>query len=234
MNEMNPSTNGFDQRMLDRLVDGELGEGQRRAVLERMEGQPELWRRCALAFLEAQSWRQELTAVRGERTEIVPTPRNVAVVRTTSRRSLASLMILVASFLLAFVLGRASWPLWNGATKAPVADATGNRTKPGDVLSEERKVDGNQRVAVASQGAQEETLPAEFVLPVTYVLDAAELEETQPAPIFSSTQLHELQRMGISLNQQQRLVPLALDGGETMYLPVDDVQFRYVGRPKIQ
>jgi len=45
---------------LDRLVDGEIDESQRRALLARLEGAPEGWRRCALAFLEAQAWREAL------------------------------------------------------------------------------------------------------------------------------------------------------------------------------
>jgi hypothetical protein len=51
----------FDPQILDRLVDGELGESERREVLQTLERQPDGWRQCALAFLEAQSWGQSLT-----------------------------------------------------------------------------------------------------------------------------------------------------------------------------
>ncbi|MEX0714030.1 MAG: hypothetical protein WD278_16955, partial [Pirellulales bacterium] len=50
------------QRLLDLLVDGELDEPRRREVLSWCQRDPEGWRRCALAFLEGQSWRQELGA----------------------------------------------------------------------------------------------------------------------------------------------------------------------------
>jgi hypothetical protein len=46
-----------DGRLIDRLVDGELADGERRALLVRLEAEPDGWRRCALAFLEAQEWR---------------------------------------------------------------------------------------------------------------------------------------------------------------------------------
>jgi hypothetical protein len=51
----------FDPQILDRLVDGELGESERREVLQTLERQPDGWRQCALAFLEAQSWGDALT-----------------------------------------------------------------------------------------------------------------------------------------------------------------------------
>jgi hypothetical protein len=50
-----------DQSLIDRLVDGEIDAVERRALLARLEHQPDGWRRCALAFLEAQSWREALS-----------------------------------------------------------------------------------------------------------------------------------------------------------------------------
>jgi hypothetical protein len=49
--------------LLDRLVDGELADGDRRDLLLRLSTEPDGWRRCALAFLEAQSWRAALGPV---------------------------------------------------------------------------------------------------------------------------------------------------------------------------
>src|SRR5437660_1111223 len=44
-----------DDRLLDRLVDGELPDAERRKLLLKFEKEPDGWRRCALAFLEAQA-----------------------------------------------------------------------------------------------------------------------------------------------------------------------------------
>src|ERR1700759_5013413 len=49
-----------DDMVFDRLVDGELSTSERRSLLESLDARPDGWRRCALAFLEAQAWRQEL------------------------------------------------------------------------------------------------------------------------------------------------------------------------------
>lgn len=49
-----------DQRLFDRLADGELDERQRRALFSSLDSQPDLWRQCALTLLEAQCWRNEM------------------------------------------------------------------------------------------------------------------------------------------------------------------------------
>jgi hypothetical protein len=57
-------------RVLDRLVDGELNEAERREVLLLLEEAPEGWRRCALAFLENQAWGNALPSVAKELTTV--------------------------------------------------------------------------------------------------------------------------------------------------------------------
>jgi hypothetical protein len=61
MNEFSHMESSFDPQVLDRLVDGELAETERRDVLQTLDRQPDGWRQCALAFLEAQTWGQTLT-----------------------------------------------------------------------------------------------------------------------------------------------------------------------------
>jgi hypothetical protein len=46
------------QHELDQLVDGDLEPAERRRLLTALADQPDGWRRCALTFLEAQSWRK--------------------------------------------------------------------------------------------------------------------------------------------------------------------------------
>lgn len=48
------------QEELDLLVDGELSEERRQALLGQLEEVPDGWRQCALRFLEAQVWREAL------------------------------------------------------------------------------------------------------------------------------------------------------------------------------
>jgi hypothetical protein len=55
-----------ENRVLDRLVDGELSQADRHELLAMFEDEPGAWRRCALAFLEAQNWRWQLGQMAAE------------------------------------------------------------------------------------------------------------------------------------------------------------------------
>lgn len=60
MSDSSHMDHGFGSQVFDRLVDGELPEPERREVLLSLDRQPDGWRQCALAFLEAQTWGQSL------------------------------------------------------------------------------------------------------------------------------------------------------------------------------
>lgn len=57
-----PFDSQVSQEVIDRLVDGELDEPQRRQLLERLDNDHELCRRVLRAFLEAQVWRESFAA----------------------------------------------------------------------------------------------------------------------------------------------------------------------------
>ncbi len=67
----------IDDLQLDMLVDGELSEEERREVLLRLDSEPDGWRRCALAFLEAQSWREAMRSVSDESAAAAPGSRRL-------------------------------------------------------------------------------------------------------------------------------------------------------------
>lgn len=108
--------------LLDRLVDGELSGGERRDLLESLDRRSDGWRRCALAFLEAQAWRGGMRqAVNGfalqSATEgAVPADPSVTLaekstpVRSRSARAAGAWLATAAGLLVAFGLGRAMSP----------------------------------------------------------------------------------------------------------------------------
>lgn len=136
--EENPSQ---DDRRFDLLVDGELGNAERRELLSSLDDRPGGWRRCAMAFLEAQAWRKDL----GELGEIVrqPPAMTKTVAPTKDRRAsryLGTIMAMAACFLMAMFLG--SWlrqqrhiQVPSGPAPFEVADATA--TLPGPALQQE-------------------------------------------------------------------------------------------------
>ncbi len=72
---------------MDRLVDGEVAEPERRALLSRLEQMPDGWRRCALAFLEAQAWREALDATALKATALKATTLKAAALKATEAAS---------------------------------------------------------------------------------------------------------------------------------------------------
>jgi hypothetical protein len=80
----------FDPQILDRLVDGELADGERREVLQTLERQPDGWRQCALAFLEAQSWGEALT-------QLIRQPDESSAARAGAAESETSLCVAAAA-----------------------------------------------------------------------------------------------------------------------------------------
>ncbi|MEI8375561.1 MAG: hypothetical protein WCJ35_22295 [Planctomycetota bacterium] len=105
------------EHQFDLLVDGELSEADRRALLVQLEHETDGWRRCALAFLEAQCWKAELgqivpsAAQEPVRTE--PISQAEPIGRRQSWRQYAATMLTVAaSFLIALVVIRG----WSGGS----------------------------------------------------------------------------------------------------------------------
>lgn len=108
------------QHLLDRLVDGELAPPEQQALLRHLDQIEGGWRRCALAFVEAQVWKQELGDWATEEPSPAPTaatsrasgtPANDTAAGSTSggltpwQRRMFTVLSMAASFVLAFVLG---------------------------------------------------------------------------------------------------------------------------------
>ncbi len=97
---------------LDLLVDGELGDQRRGELLARLDGVPGGWRRCALAFLEAQSWAQDMRAIRQESPAMAQAPR-LAPRRRFKQSRLRTALAMAASFLIALGLGAYFRGFWS-------------------------------------------------------------------------------------------------------------------------
>lgn len=151
MNERNiqDDSGALDQRALDRLVDGELDAEARRELLLSLDARPDGWRRCALAFLEAQSWGRTMKglvetgdnaesgtvdesesgrvrAPASKERDSLPLGRaavNAASVERAPRNGFhgAGWLAVAAGLLLAFTLGIALGPFapWNSGSTAP-------------------------------------------------------------------------------------------------------------------
>ena len=94
---------------LDRLIDGVLSEDDRRMLLLNLDASPGGWRRCALAFLEAQAWREAFAETASPL--VLPTRRPAA--------RLGPWLAVAAGLLAAFGVGWMTRPI--GASTAMIA-----------------------------------------------------------------------------------------------------------------
>jgi len=249
-----PSVSGsIDYRQIDRLVDGELTEAEQRELLLALDRHPDGWRRCALAFLEAQCLRAELSAIRkmgDTRTDMHPTtatatsgsPKSKAwpwLVRT------AAALAMAASLLVGLMLG-AVWQQWRtGAAFIAEQDLAGNSAGSAGFAAEQLEPFGRlapqphlaapgaaqrwQTVTIALQG--EADRPASSIrLPVR---EHNHFEETllEELPASVPPEIWEgLESVGCRVVQHRQLLTLPLDDGRTLVLPVDSVELSYAGQ----
>jgi hypothetical protein len=132
---MNSNPLPLDDRRFDRLVDGELNEEERRELLTRLDSEPGGWRRCALAFLESQCWRQTFVAVAIE--GAVLEPASPAKRRSRSRWPgwVGTGLAMAASFFLMFWVGstvkqRLGHPSMPAGAMGELAGTAGRQSAP--------------------------------------------------------------------------------------------------------
>ncbi len=209
---------------IDRLVDGDLGDAERRELLLKLGSSPDGWRRCALAFLEDQALRDALS---GPRAVEVARPAVIPIRPAPRRRWLASGRAWAASAVAAsFAVGFAAGGVSRVRPESPaVAVAPVEKVAPAPEVTEDaiRRV-GWVNLVDRSAG---EAPPQRVPVLAGPGLDESWLREQAPAvPEYVRAQW---ERRGYQVEERRRLVPLALEDGRRVSIPVDEVAFKYVG-----
>ncbi len=213
-----------DDVLLDRLVDGELPETERRQLLKSLDKRPDGWRRCALAFLKAQSWCDELGQL--ARTKAVkPAPARQA--NPESRWSAGvQWLAIAATVLVAFGLG---W-LQHGTGLQTVSTTTGGNASLANV---------GAPFAVPPHSAKRSDALTLYVRdntghmnPVNVPLvDAGTLDRelgVQFKTGLPDSLRTELQDHGYTVQSKRRYAPLWLENGRPMIVPVEDTKIQPV------
>ncbi|HUY91048.1 MAG TPA: hypothetical protein VMV10_20085 [Pirellulales bacterium] len=268
------------EHLLDLLVDGELSESDRRELLLWCERDPEGWRRCALAFLEAQSWSKELASI-GEPEALASVPfgrgalphdpeadasgspiaGNEAETRAFGSplagprwKVVGWSLAVAASFLVSFALGlwaRGGWLQSSsdepGAVSAQMIaeqesaeqelmdklrhDALNGGLAPGEIpAARSQEALGQVRLVVDGPNGSSD----EIQLPVVEGNAAdADFLRSQPAAMPLEVQ-RVLERMGHRVQQRRELVPLRMQDGRRLIVPVDEVEVHPVGNRAYQ
>jgi hypothetical protein len=226
-----PADDAVESGTLDRLVDGSLDPQARRDVLEALDRQADGWRRCALAFLEAQAWREAMTGLGDELRTETPHPAVFPVVsHPHPRPALGTLAMFsrAAVLLLAFTLGwlvardgahprgpivanRAEQPA--SAQPAPLSDATARpepaAKTPGPGVASPAESRPSPRAALANLRTE---VPADL-----------------PTEDFSASVLKQLARRGYQVEPASEIATVAIGQGRKLAVPVKGVRIRYVG-----
>jgi hypothetical protein len=229
-----------DEAVFDRLVDGELSLEETRTLLRSLDQRPDGWRRCALAFLEAQAWSRELRAVQQEAAAAPLTRsknefglRQVAAASAVGRRW-PLYLAMAASFLLMFGLGVAfRWRLsWTSQGRQEPSIVRGDqRTAPPDAI-----VERGEAVPPASPIESLRPQPGSRVRLVMdrgdgSVSESVELPVVELSPqnawllsgqgLAIPSEVHrDLQRQGRQLQQRRQFVPVRTQDGRQIVIPV--------------
>lgn len=228
----------------DRLIDGELPDDERRQLLQRLERQPDGWRRLALGFLEAQCWRETAGSFSPrENDNAGNAPARPLSLLKRKRSSIGTPLAMAASFLLAFTLGLALRGAWRSANEAPTL-ASADRSAPAashDALagadlpayastclnehdsSNEHDNGWNDWSSASLDEVDEYWLPPELE-----TSDASALSGS-PSPALPQHVVRHLQRLGREVQTERSFWPVTLDDGRRALVPVDRVDIRFVG-----
>lgn len=224
-----------DQRWLDQLVDGELDESARRQLLMELENQPDGWRRCALAFLEAQAWKDTLgSLVSAPPKDAAPRPPQAIGWRGSSW---GTVLAAAASFLLAFALGlawrgQAEGPDAPGLAQMPPAKAPAATINPPELgLTSDKTQWGTMTVGLDRNG---DGVSESLELPVVRGpgIDE-EWVRNQPIAIPPDV-FREFERRGHQVQHHRQYYPFDLGNGGRVLVPVDELDVRYVQERQFQ
>ncbi|HEX3448255.1 MAG TPA: hypothetical protein VHS97_08360 [Isosphaeraceae bacterium] len=241
--------NPLNDDLIDQIVDGALTSAQLRAVIDMLDREPDGWKRCALAFLESQCWRETFrlvgepnpTSLQAGLTSL--TENGVHTIRT-GRRWLAralSASVVAASFALGWLgHGVHSGPRPGGnvvaesgepKTEAPntprpqsLATTVGDGPRPTVVDGVDP---GNEVMMVARLRVGSADSNNSLPILAGPRIDAEWLKN-QPPPVSEYGQAI-LQQHGYQVDQRRRLISATLGDGRRVTVPIDQVQIRYTG-----
>lgn len=194
--------NPIDPTLLDGLVDGELDPESRARLLRQLDGTPDGWKRCALAFLEAQEFGLAARAWTSAHARPAPLPATRPRRVTPTRLALAASLAAVA-FLAGFAARGFPTP-----APAPAPEAS------------------PQLLAESDSPALPPSLaPRTPPEPAPPTMSAR--EDPPPMPEYVRAQWT---RQGYQVERTHKLISMEEDG-RTVRVPVDEYRLEFVGRP---
>jgi hypothetical protein len=219
-----------DDAMFDRLVDGELSTIERERLLASLDERADGWRRCALAFLEAQGWRQQMKQLVATSFQKQVQHPQVNLAGGWLGRKGVSWLALAAGLMLAFTVG---WWVRLPGTGGNVNRQLADVAFEGDVSPEDIAKNVGSDDVVTLLVRDDEGKPQRFRVPL---VDSAGLDDRLGTMLTSlpAGYRDDLQQRGFDLRGRRRYAPFYFEQNDhlvPMVVPVDDAYVVPVSRP---
>lgn len=207
---------------LQQLVDGELNHAERRDLLMRLDGEPEQWRRLALAFVESQIWDESIPQVSSAATlaSMERTPAALTNATAKTGRGPKSLVAALA-LLVVLALGCGYWMgnlLPVKADREPAVSERALTPRP-----------GTRRHSPESETTKGQSPPAGKTADLGFE-EAIARSATPVPPSFRQ----RLLQSGYLLDEAHTLTAVTLPTGEQVEIPVRKVSVQYLGNAAYQ
>jgi len=223
--------NSHDEQF-DRLVDGSLSPDEYRALVAALDEEPGGWRKCALAFLEAQALAQELGGI--IRASPVESKRTPLATRPTTWKHVSLALAMAASFLGAIAIGIFSPQLFReqrqepavaGNLKLQTPDKTPLATANGERYEVFRPVGSVNVVVDGLEGAG-----SAGQVPVYEVGGELDAILARDDAALGPELIELFQRCGFDVRHEQQYVPAPLEDGRQVIVPLQGYEIRPVSR----
>jgi hypothetical protein len=213
---MNTMNNNLDEQQFDLLADGELDEARRRNLIAGLDDTSDGWRKCALAFLEAQELKSGFNAMLQEPGQ--GRNRN----NRQKKRILywPTALAAVASFVIALALGM-SLNNRDLPQEKPGAVAN-NKETPKENKPEILNPAVDKRIREIVNKADPLEIPVQIGQADQEWFD--NLPEAMPQDVKNA-----LQRTGYNVRRQKELLPYKLEDGRRIVVPVESYDIHYAG-----
>lgn len=223
-----------DDIQLDRLVDGELTAEEYDRLIASLDEEPNGWRRCATAFLEAQAWGQEFSAVRRHAEQpyvglevhdsVAPALYSGNVFRWANRLAIAA--SLIAMFVLGGVYQNSPW---SETAPRPVESRVTNKVEA-PKLDDGQQVEPihpvqNLRLVVTDENGIQHPVD----VPLYNADEVGPQMLTSDRSAVPQSLLESFRRRGYDVRRYEQLVPINLQDGRQAVVPVDGYRLVPVG-----
>ena len=223
----------LDDLSLQRFVDGELSLPERQAVLARLDQHPQQWRRLALAYVEMQIWEEGFCTADGEAARFAAKATAARAPAWQPRTVLAMATSLLVACALGTWIGTAWRSLPSAAPQVAEGEAPEAKVQPsGDLVQDESSAPQSDTAFRMLRLRFDEVAEGSARTLDVPLIDSSQLRSGSyryPAPAVPREVHDTLLGSGYQVNQSREFVPLRLEGGQQIMLPIDTVQVRYVG-----